>query len=63
MFPAIRSYKTHFLRTDPVHRIYLEESGNRFGEPILFLHGGPGGSSQAYMQYYSILDEGYGEDT
>ena len=52
MFPAIRSYKTHFLRTDPVHRIYLEESGNSSGEPLLFLHGGPGGSSQPYIRRF-----------
>ena len=52
MFPAIRSYKTHFLKTDPVHRIYLEESGNRSGEPLLFLHGGPGGSSQPYIRSF-----------
>ena len=52
MFPATRPYKTHFLKTDPVHRIYLEESGNRSGEPIIFLHGGPGGSSQPYIRCF-----------
>jgi len=52
MFSAIRPYKIHFLRIDRVHRIYLEESGNHFGEPIIFLHGGPGGSSQAYTRRF-----------
>ena len=52
MFSAIRPHKIHFLRIDRVHRIYLEESGNHFGEPIIFLHGGPGGSSQAYTRRF-----------
>ena len=26
------------------HRIYWEEYGNPDGEPVMFLHGGPGGA-------------------
>ena len=40
--PPIDPYETGFLPVDEIHSLYYELSGNPFGEPILFLHGGPG---------------------
>lgn len=33
----------------PVHRLYWEEYGNPAGEPVVFLHGGPGGGCTPAM--------------
>ncbi len=41
-FPPIQPYETGTLPVDDPHRLYWEQCGNPVGEPILFLHGGPG---------------------
>ncbi len=41
-FPAIESYASGELAVDDRHTLYWEECGNPNGEPILFVHGGPG---------------------
>ena len=43
LFPDIDPYQTHFIKVSDIHTIYVEESGNPKGKPIIFLHGGPGG--------------------
>jgi proline iminopeptidase len=41
------------LRVDKLHRLYWEESGNKKGIPIIFLHGGPGaGTAPAYRRFF-----------
>jgi len=42
LHPEINSYAQNWLKTDDLHEIYYEESGNPAGSPIVFLHGGPG---------------------
>jgi len=45
MYPPIKPFNSFFLETDDkFHSIYVEECGNRNGLPIVYLHGGPGGS-------------------
>lgn len=46
LFPEIRPNRQFHLQTDPPHEIYVEESGNDTGLPVVFLHGGPGGSCE-----------------
>ncbi len=41
-YPSIEPFKTHMLEVSKIHKIYVEECGNPEGEPIIFLHGGPG---------------------
>ena len=41
-FPPIVPYESGFLEVDEPHELYWEQCGNPDGEPILFLHGGPG---------------------
>ncbi len=41
-FPEIEPYETGTLKVDDIHTLYWEECGNRDGEPVIFLHGGPG---------------------
>ena len=42
LFPDIRTYSEHHLKVDQLHTLYIEESGNPEGIPVLFVHGGPG---------------------
>ncbi|MFT4650032.1 MAG: proline iminopeptidase [Polaribacter sp.] len=44
LFPAIKSASTRRFPVSDEHTLYLEESGNPDGIPVVFLHGGPGGS-------------------
>ena len=44
-FPAIRPYKKQFIAVTPPHKLYVEQSGNPDGIPVLFVHGGPGGGT------------------
>ncbi len=51
-YPEIKPYVTHQLRVDSVHTLYIEESGEPEGIPILFLHGGPGAGCQPYHRRF-----------
>jgi proline iminopeptidase len=42
LYPEIKPYKKHRLAVQSPHELYLEESGDPDGIPVLFLHGGPG---------------------
>eukprot|EP01135_Chromosphaera_perkinsii_P005773 Nk52_evm16s360 gene=Nk52_evmTU16s360 len=37
------AYNSGMLSVSDVHSIYFEESGNKDGNPVVFVHGGPGG--------------------
>lgn len=43
LFPPIEPTRSGMLAVDEIHTLYWEECGNPDGEPVLFLHGGPGG--------------------
>ncbi|MCX7384840.1 MAG: prolyl aminopeptidase [Alphaproteobacteria bacterium] len=43
LFPEIEPYRTHMLPVGSGHTLYVEECGNPMGQPIVFVHGGPGG--------------------
>jgi len=40
-YPEIQPYQTFFLDTGSKHSVYVEQSGNPDGIPVIFLHGGP----------------------
>ncbi len=46
LFPAIQPGKTWRFKVSDLHTLYLEECGNPQGIPIVFVHGGPGGSCE-----------------
>ena len=53
LFPPLEPYRTGTLAVDEIHSIYFEECGNPEGQPVVLLHGGPGGGSQpVYRQYF-----------
>ena len=46
LYPDIEPFATSYLKVSDIHRLYYEQCGNPKGEPIVFLHGGPGGGIQ-----------------
>ncbi len=51
-YPAIEPYRTSRLRVSEVHELYVEESGNPQGKPVIFVHGGPGGGTDAKQRRF-----------
>ncbi len=45
LYPEIEPFKTEYLKVSPLHEVYVEQSGNPDGIPVVFLHGGPGGGT------------------
>ncbi|KAI5314999.1 hypothetical protein L3X38_044175 [Prunus dulcis] len=45
LYPSIEPYSSGFLKVSDIHTIYWEQSGNPNGDPVVFLHGGPGGGT------------------
>ena len=52
LFPVIEPYKTHQIQVDERHSLYVEECGNKEGQAVVFLHGGPGAGSEAYHRRF-----------
>lgn len=46
----IECYCSEFLTTPDGHRLYVEQSGNPKGIPVLMCHGGPGGGSSPFQR-------------
>lgn len=54
LYPPLAPYETHMLKVSDVHTLYVEESGNKGGIPVLFIHGGPGGGTDPmYRQFFN----------
>ena len=51
-FPEIEPNKDYMLTCGDLHNIYVEESGNPNGQPVIFLHGGPGGGCGAKQRRF-----------
>jgi proline iminopeptidase len=47
LYPPIEPYVEGHLKVSALHELYYEQSGNPDGQPVLFLHGGPGGGTDA----------------
>ncbi|MBT8072890.1 MAG: prolyl aminopeptidase, partial [Xanthomonadales bacterium] len=41
-YPPVEPYTTGIMRVAEPHELYWEQCGNPEGEPVIFLHGGPG---------------------
>lgn len=56
LYPEIKPYHTFFLETDSKHQIYVEQSGNINGKPIIFFHGGPcSGTKPDHRRFFNPL--------
>lgn len=52
-YPELEPYDSDFLQVSDLHRLYYEQCGNPQGQPILFLHGGPGGGcSPSHRRFF-----------
>lgn len=53
LYPAIEPFDSGRLKVGEGHSLYWEASGNPAGQPILFLHGGPGaGASPEHRRFF-----------
>lgn len=51
-YPEIEPNRTGTLDVGDGHTIYFEESGNPKGKPVVFVHGGPGGGTEAKQRRF-----------
>lgn len=53
LYPPIEPNRSGMLAVDDLHTLYWEECGNPNGQPVLYLHGGPGaGSSPLQRRFF-----------
>ncbi|NVJ97727.1 MAG: prolyl aminopeptidase [Alphaproteobacteria bacterium] len=52
LYPSIEPYKSEKLPVSGGHEIYVEQSGNPAGVPIVFVHGGPGGGTSPIQRRF-----------
>ncbi|GAB5382822.1 MAG: prolyl aminopeptidase [Aliiglaciecola sp.] len=53
IYPVIKPFASQMISVSNGHDVYLEQSGNLKGIPVLFLHGGPGaGLSPLYRRFF-----------
>ena len=52
LYPAITPFASEWLATDDGHEVYVEQVGNPDGEPVIFLHGGPGSSCKDHHRCF-----------
>ncbi len=56
LFPDIAPYETGLLPLSGGHVMYWEQVGNPRGQPVLFLHGGPGaGAGAVHRRFFDPL--------
>lgn len=52
LYPAIQPIRSYYYQVSEEHELYVEESGKPDGVPVVFLHGGPGGSCEPVHRRY-----------
>ena len=52
LYPKIKPYATHRLEVDAPHELYVEESGDPKGIPVVVVHGGPGAGTQPFQRTF-----------
>ncbi len=52
LYPEIEPFEQGFLQASELHRLWYEQCGNPDGEPVVVLHGGPGGGCNAKMRRF-----------
>lgn len=61
LYPSIKPYAQHELKVSDTHVLYIEETGNPTGIPVIVLHPGPGAESDPHSrrffdpQHYRIV--------
>lgn len=52
LYPRIKPYATHHLEVDAPHVLYVEESGDPKGIPVVVVHGGPGAGTLPFHRTF-----------
>jgi proline iminopeptidase len=52
LYPPIDPFDQRILDVGDGHRVYVEQCGSPHGEPVVVLHGGPGGGCSPAMRRY-----------
>ncbi len=52
LYPQIEPFDRRILDVGDGHQVYMEQSGNPNGKPVVVLHGGPGGGCSPAMRRY-----------
>ncbi|MDH5571076.1 MAG: prolyl aminopeptidase [Gammaproteobacteria bacterium] len=52
LYPPIKPYVTHSLAVGDGHILHVEECGSPSGQPVLFVHGGPGAGYEPYHRQF-----------
>jgi proline iminopeptidase, Neisseria-type subfamily len=53
LYPPIEPFEVERLRVSDKHELHLEQSGRPDGQPVVFLHGGPGaGTTPKHRQFF-----------
>lgn len=54
LYKIAKVFKKELLPVSSIHKIYVEQSGNPIGLPVVHLHGGPGSASKPkYRKFYN----------
>jgi len=52
LYPTIKPYASHEVRVSDLHVLYVEETGNPEGLPVIVLHAGPGAGGDCYLRRF-----------
>jgi len=52
LYPQIEPFDSRMLDVGDGHQVYMEQSGNPEGKPVIVFHGGPGGGCSPAMRRY-----------
>lgn len=52
LYPAIKPYTQQELKVDKIHTLYIEETGNPDGLPVIVLHHGPGAEADPHLRRF-----------
>ncbi|MEM8774149.1 MAG: alpha/beta fold hydrolase, partial [Pseudomonadota bacterium] len=52
LYPSIEPFDRRMMDVGDGHTVYMEQSGNHEGKPVVVLHGGPGGGCSPAMRRY-----------
>ncbi|KTD65007.1 prolyl aminopeptidase [Legionella shakespearei] len=52
LYPAIKPYAQHELKVSEPHLLYIEETGNPKGLPVIVLHPGPGAEADPHLRRF-----------
>lgn len=54
LYPPIDPFASDYIAASDTHRVFFEQCGHPTGEPVLFIHGGPGGGIHSdYRRFFN----------